>query len=129
MSEWRNWQTRKTKDLVPVRVWGFKSPLRHQILVVNFETRTLCGGSGLVFFWLILRREPADRLDLRRNRSLRAWTGCRGLKVWAAPTLWPTFSVGLGAAAIARSTSHTTLCRADKGWRSYIYTLPVRTRV
>ena len=50
MSEWRNWQTRKTKDLVPVRVWGFKSPLRHHILVVTFETRTLCGGSGLVFF-------------------------------------------------------------------------------
>ena len=28
-SEWRNWQTRWLKVPVPVRAWGFKSPLRH----------------------------------------------------------------------------------------------------
>ena len=28
-SEWRNWQTRQLEGLVPARVWGFKSPLRH----------------------------------------------------------------------------------------------------
>ena len=28
-SEWRNRQTRQLEGLVPERVWGFKSPLRH----------------------------------------------------------------------------------------------------
>ncbi len=27
--EWRNWQTRTVQVRVPVRVWGFKSPLAH----------------------------------------------------------------------------------------------------
>ena len=29
--EWRNWQTRRIQVPVPVRVWGFKSPLAHFI--------------------------------------------------------------------------------------------------
>ena len=28
--EWRNWQTRTVQVRVPVRAWGFKSPLAHQ---------------------------------------------------------------------------------------------------
>ena len=28
--KWRNWQTRQIQGLVPARVSGFESPLRHQ---------------------------------------------------------------------------------------------------
>ena len=30
LREWRNWQTRTVQVRVPVRAWGFKSPLAHQ---------------------------------------------------------------------------------------------------
>jgi hypothetical protein len=30
--KWRNWQTRMIQGHVPARVWGFESPLRHQLL-------------------------------------------------------------------------------------------------
>src|SRR5438094_3502358 len=29
--KWRNWQTRMIQGHVPARVWGFESPLRHQL--------------------------------------------------------------------------------------------------
>ena len=29
--EWRNWQTRRIQVPVPARVWGFKSPLAHDV--------------------------------------------------------------------------------------------------
>jgi hypothetical protein len=31
--KWRNWQTRQIQGLVPARVSGFESPLRHQNLI------------------------------------------------------------------------------------------------
>src|SRR6266568_2986231 len=33
--KWRNWQTRMIQGHVPARVWGFKSPLRHQLLTAS----------------------------------------------------------------------------------------------
>jgi hypothetical protein len=30
--KWRNWQTRMIQGHVPARVWGFESPLRHQLV-------------------------------------------------------------------------------------------------
>ena len=30
LREWRNWQTRTVQVRVPVRAWGFKSPLAHR---------------------------------------------------------------------------------------------------
>ena len=33
-SKWRNRQTRQLEGLVPERAWGFKSPLRHDLLAV-----------------------------------------------------------------------------------------------
>ena len=31
MPKWRNWQTRYVQGVVGVCLWGFKSPLRHQV--------------------------------------------------------------------------------------------------
>jgi hypothetical protein len=33
LREWRNWQTRTVQVRVPVRAWGFKSPLAHNGVV------------------------------------------------------------------------------------------------
>ena len=54
--EWRNWQTRRIQVPVPVRVWGFKSPLAHHNLgtsmatesIVRTETSELSATSGSV---------------------------------------------------------------------------------
>ncbi len=35
LREWRNWQTRTVQVRVPVRAWGFKSPLAHQQLIAS----------------------------------------------------------------------------------------------
>jgi hypothetical protein len=35
--EWRNWQTRTVQVRVPVRAWGFKSPLAHHADGVNLR--------------------------------------------------------------------------------------------
>jgi hypothetical protein len=35
LREWRNWQTRTVQVRVPVRAWGFKSPLAHHCPVMG----------------------------------------------------------------------------------------------
>src|SRR2546426_2457593 len=36
--KWRNWQTRQIQGLVPARVSGFESPLRHHPQLVHIST-------------------------------------------------------------------------------------------
>src|SRR2546425_9523028 len=39
--KWRNWQTRMIQGHVPARVWGFESPLRHQLLTSRCRTQAI----------------------------------------------------------------------------------------
>src|SRR5437773_3219691 len=36
--KWRNWQTRQIQGLVPARVSGFESPLRHHPQLIHIST-------------------------------------------------------------------------------------------
>src|SRR5580692_4342695 len=45
-SEWRNRQTRQLEGLVPERAWGFKSPLRHDLLYTEPHSQRSAGGAG-----------------------------------------------------------------------------------
>src|SRR3989441_7878469 len=39
--KWRNWQTRMIQGHVPARVWGFESPLRHQLITSRCRTQAI----------------------------------------------------------------------------------------
>ena len=64
--EWRNWQTRTVQVRVPVRAWGFKSPLAHHEKAPEasgafFRPRSRRPARGL-----LNREQPPGALKVRR---------------------------------------------------------------
>ena len=69
LREWRNWQTRTVQVRVPVRAWGFKSPLAHQRMAPEY--------SGAI-------RLPGWRRIMMSMTSIRARNheDCRAVVDW-----------------------------------------------
>ena len=96
--EWRNWQTRTVQVRVPVRAWGFKSPLAHHCYgslpcgharartitpaivdaigrVVGRPDPSASAAADAAAVPAALRRDELDRGERRRASSARSWSG------------------------------------------------------
>ena len=83
MSEWRNRQTRQLEGLVPVRVWGFKSPLRHAKSRTCFwaepdlsERHRQRGSAADLHPQRLFARDARDQGGAQRTRACRPEGQC-----------------------------------------------------
>ena len=61
LREWRNWQTRTVQVRVPVRAWGFKSPLAHQLKAPEkIGGLLLCPGGGIMMAMTSIRARSSQ---------------------------------------------------------------------
>ncbi len=86
--EWRNWQTRTVQVRVPVRAWGFKSPLAHEI-----------------------KRAVSDW----RRPALFHAPGCRANSSWA-PAVQSARFVESGGGAVGESSPPSRTNGKDVPW-------------